>query len=65
MHDGRFKTLGQVLNNYIHGIQHGPTLSPALKKGIYLTPDEKVDMVAFLLTLSDKEFLRDKRFGFH
>ncbi|MFA6152977.1 MAG: cytochrome c peroxidase [Chitinophagaceae bacterium] len=65
MHDGRFKTLGQVLNNYTRGIQHGPTLSPALKKGIYLTPDEKVDMVAFLLTLSDKEFLRDKRFGFH
>lgn len=64
MHDGRFKTLGQVLNNYIRGIQHGPTLSPALKKGIYLTPDEKVDMVAFLLTLSDKEFLRDKRFSF-
>lgn len=64
MHDGRFKDLNQVLNNYIRGIQHTPTLSRQLRKGIYLTPPEKSDLMAFLLTLSDKEFLTDPRFSY-
>jgi cytochrome c peroxidase len=64
MHDGRFKTLSQVLNNYIMGVQLTPTLNPALRKGIYLSPNEKVDVIAFLLTLSDREFLFNPKFGY-
>jgi cytochrome c peroxidase len=57
MHDGRFKTLGMVLNNYAMGIQQTPTLNPLLRKGIYLSNIEKAEMAAFLQTLTDKDFL--------
>ncbi len=57
MHDGRFKRLFDVLNHYTGGIQQGKTLSKQLLKPIVLSPDEKVDLVAFLLTLTDKAFL--------
>jgi cytochrome c peroxidase len=64
MHDGRFKDLNQVVNNYMRGIQHTPTLSPKLQKLIYLTSEDKVDLIVFLKTLSDKEFLQDARFSY-
>lgn len=64
MHDGRFKKLSEVLNHYTNGIQHGPTLSENLKKPIHLTSNEKVDLIAFLLTLSDKQFLFNPKYGF-
>lgn len=57
MHDGRFKTLSQVIRHYTHGIQHAPNLAEALKNPICLTDDEKVDLTAFLKTLSDTQFL--------
>jgi len=57
MHDGRFKNLRQVLHHYTSGIQQSATLHPALQKGIALSADEKTDLIAFLLTLSDKEFV--------
>jgi cytochrome c peroxidase len=57
MHDGRFKTLRQVLNHYTDGIQFSNTLDETLRKPIPLTSNQKVDLIAFLLTLSDKEFL--------
>lgn len=63
MHDGRFKNLNLVLNNYIRGLVHGPTLSPKLNKGIYLTTTEKADLLAFLKTLSDKDFITNPAFG--
>lgn len=64
MHDGRFKSLNQVLNNYIRGVQVSPTLHPSLQKGIYLTSNEKTDMIAFLLTLTDSSFLYNPMFSF-
>ncbi|MCW3120790.1 MAG: cytochrome-c peroxidase [Flavipsychrobacter sp.] len=64
MHDGRFKTLSMVLNNYIMGIQQSPSLHPSLRKGIYLSSDQKSDLISFLFTLSDKEFLTDPRFSY-
>ncbi len=57
MHDGRFKKLMQVLDHYTHGIQKGKTLAMELQKPIELSSREKVDIMAFLLTLSDKKFL--------
>jgi cytochrome c peroxidase len=59
MHDGRFKTLRQVLDHYDHGIMKSATLAPELRAGVPLTSDQRTDLVAFLLTLSDREFVMD------
>ena len=64
MHDGRFKTLNQVINNYTRNIRHSPTLNAKLAKGIVLSAEEKTDLISFLLTLSDKDFLFDPRFSY-
>lgn len=60
MHDGRFTSLRQVIDHYTEHLQSSPTLAPELQKGISLTANEKVDLTAFLLTLTDKEFLFNK-----
>jgi len=64
MHDGRFETLQEVITHYTSGIQNSETLADELKEAIVLTPNEKVDLLVFLHTLTDKEFLFDKRFSF-
>lgn len=64
MHDGRFKTLRQVVNHYTIGMVKHPTLSKELINGIQLSSNEKVDLIAFLLTLNDKKFVFDPRFSF-
>jgi cytochrome c peroxidase len=56
MHDGRFKKLREVLNHYV--------TTDRLRKPIILNSNEKTDIIAFLLALTDNEFLFDKRFGF-
>jgi cytochrome c peroxidase len=64
MHDGRFKTLSEVLNHYTNGIHKSPSLDPALENQIVLTSSEQKDIIAFLLTLTDKEFLFNKAFAY-
>lgn len=64
MHDGRFVRLQQVLNHYTNGIVMGKTLSKQLDKKIELSSNEKVDIIAFLYTLSDREFLQNEKFSF-
>ena len=56
MHDGRFKKLREVINHY--------ATTNTLAKPIRLNSNEKTDILAFLLTLTDTTFLFDKRFGF-
>ncbi|MCF8422921.1 MAG: cytochrome-c peroxidase [Bacteroidia bacterium] len=63
MHDGRFKKLSQVMTHYTSQIQSSKTLASELKQKITLTSNEKVDIIAFLITLSDREFVFDKRFA--
>lgn len=63
MHDGRFKRIHEVINHYSN-IQKSKTLALQLQKPIILTSNEKVDLTAFLLTLTDKEFLFNPKFGF-
>jgi len=63
-HDGRFKTIRQVLNHYSDGVSESRTLADELKGGIPLSSNEKVDLTAFLLTLTDKEFLFNPDFAF-
>ncbi|GAB5564873.1 MAG: cytochrome c peroxidase [Winogradskyella sp.] len=61
MHDGRFTTLDQVINHYSEGLQNSPTIDPLMKQinqgGVQLTDQEKADLKAFLLTLSDPSFV--------
>lgn len=60
MHDGRFKTLKQVLNHYSDKtliINHSNKL-------IQLNSNEKVDLISFLLTLNDQEFVFNKKHQF-
>lgn len=64
MHDGRFKTLREVLTHYRSGITESATLAPGLSRGVALTSNETTDLVAFLLTLTDKEFLFNRDFAF-
>lgn len=64
MHDGRFKKIGDVLKHYTTGIQAHKKLAKQLQKPIVLSSSEKVDLTAFLLTLTDKEFLFNPQFGF-
>ena len=63
MHDGRFKKLSQVMTHYTSQIQSSTTLAINLKQKINLTSNEKVDIIAFLMTLSDRNFVFDKRFA--
>ncbi|MEO6682233.1 MAG: cytochrome-c peroxidase [Ginsengibacter sp.] len=63
MHDGRFYSLGQVIEHYRNGIQQSNTLDPLLKNGIEFTPKEKYDLILFLGTLTDSSFLKNPRFS--
>jgi cytochrome c peroxidase len=62
MHDGRFYSVDAVFNHYENEIQSGPTLDPLLKNKIPLTTAEKNNLKAFLRTLTDSTFIKDKRF---
>lgn len=64
MHDGRFNTLNEVMNHYINGISKTSYLSAELKGGLLLSADEKIDVIAFLLTLNDQHFLKNKDYSF-
>jgi cytochrome c peroxidase len=64
MHDGRFRKLSQVLDHYTTGIVESNTLADTLRLPIILTSNEKVDLVAFLLTLTDRSFLFNPQFSY-
>lgn len=70
MHDGRFYTLEKVLDFYANDVIDSPTLDPLLKQdgrlGIPLNETEKKQIIAFLRTLTDQDFLRRKEISeFH
>lgn len=64
MHDGRFKKLSQVLNHYTTGIIRSKTVAKELQQPIILTSNEKVDIIAFLLTLTDKTFIFNPNYSY-
>ena len=60
MHDGRFSTLEEVIEHYNSGGFHSATVDPLMKKvgvGLQLTNQEKEDLIAFLKTLTDDDFI--------
>jgi cytochrome c peroxidase len=62
MHDGRFRTLDEVVEHYCTGMKRSATLDPNLAKhpdgGVPLSADDKRALVAFLKTLTDEKYLR-------
>lgn len=70
MHDGRFATLDEVIDFYNAGPKLSPTLEPIMiekaekrmelfgRWGLGLTAQEKQDLKAFLLTLTDTTYIR-------
>lgn len=70
MHDGRFKTLKQVINHYSIGIQANSSLSHTLKDWNSQQPvrfnfsdQDKKALIAFLNTLKDWDFISKEMFS--
>lgn len=62
MHDGRYKKLKDVLAHYSGGEKNKNSNDPDLDKIGVLTDKDRKDIIAFLLTLTDRNFLNDQRF---
>ena len=67
MHDGRYKTLEEVVDHYSQSVRYSATIDPLMKyvafKGVQLTESEKADLIAFLKTLTDYEFISNPAFS--
>jgi cytochrome c peroxidase len=67
MHDGRFRTIDEVIDFYSDGLVWSPSISVLMHHittgGIRLTLAEKADLKAFLLTLSDSSFVVNPAFS--
>lgn len=64
MHDGRFFSLGQVIDHYRTGIQvDQPNLDTSLKKRIPLSNYDKQNLIYFLLTLTDTALTHNPRYS--
>ena len=69
MHDGRFATLDEVVAHYNTMIQPHENLAPELRDPngepvrLGFDADQSAALIAFLLTLTDDEFLADERFA--
>jgi cytochrome c peroxidase len=67
MHDGRFKTLDEVLGFYNSKLVWSPSISPLMHhiatNGIRLSPSELSDLKSFLLTLSDSSFVNNPNYS--
>ncbi len=68
MHDGRFWTLEEVITHYAEKVVSSSTIDQRLiqengKLGIVLTKQEQTQIITFLKTLTDYEFMNDKRFS--
>lgn len=61
-HDGRVNSLSIALQHYVNGIKNNSALDSSLKN-FMISEQEKIEIEAFLKTLTDKEFLQDKRFA--
>lgn len=69
MHDGRFKSLSEVIEHYNRGIAAHPGLDKKLKNPdgspvrLGLNTLEKQALIAFLNTLTDEGYTRDPKFS--
>lgn len=61
MHDGSISTLEDVIRHYETGVKAHPNKSPLIKR-LHITDQDREDLVAFLESLSDSEFVSNKKF---
>lgn len=59
MHNGSLQTLGEVIDHYASGGKRHPSKSPLIK-GFKITESEKEALIAFLSTLTDEQFLKER-----
>ena len=59
MHDGSMNTLSEVIDHYASGGANHPNKSDLIK-GFEISEIEKVDLIAFLHTLTDDHFITDE-----
>jgi len=66
MHDGRFNTIDEVINHYSEGLVFSETIDPLMKTvadgGVQLSDEDKADLKAFLLSLSEPGFTTNPDF---
>jgi cytochrome c peroxidase len=66
MHDGRFQTLEEVIDHYNEGIKESSTADPTVLNtkdtGLFLTDQDKEDLINFLKTLTDDTFLNNEAY---
>jgi cytochrome c peroxidase len=63
MHDGRFRNLDEVLHHYGDSTKHAPHSDTLLHQIGKISKEETQALHAFLLTLTDKTFIYDRRFA--
>ncbi len=67
MHDGRFRTIDEVLDFYNSKLVSSPSISPLMHhirtNGIRLSPPQLSDLKLFLLTLTDSLFTTNPSFS--
>jgi len=63
MHDGRFRRLRDVLLHYSSPDKYASHADPRLRTIGVLNDGERKDIIAFLLTLTDNDFLNNARFA--
>ena len=66
MHDGRFATLDEVIEQYSTGVHPSLTIDPLIEYanqgGVQLDAQEKLLLKKFLMTLTDIEFVNNPKF---
>ena len=66
MHDGRFTSLKEVLAHYTSGVKNTSNLDPLLHQngvfGVKLNSPEQQQLIAFLKTMTDTDFVNNKLF---
>ena len=67
MHDGRFKTLEEVIEFYSSGVKQGANIYSKMEfvhqGGNKLTTEEKQNIIAFLKTMTDSTFIFNPEFS--
>ena len=66
MHDGRFQTLEEVIEHYNSGGHASTTIDPNMKYttgGLSLTPQKKAELLAFLNSLTDLDYVNNPAFS--
>lgn len=62
MHDGRFNTLEEVMDHYNSGGHRQPNTDPLIRP-LGLTEKQKMQVIAFVRTLTDTAFLNNSEFS--